>query len=70
MLTSYQLAHVLQMNILDMVPHMRNAFEGPSPLVVGIPLVPDAQDALGLTKHKGKLVELRGGAERERGVLP
>ena len=26
MVTSYQLAQVLQMNILNMIPHVRNAF--------------------------------------------
>lgn len=34
MVTSYQLAKVLQMNILDMVPHVRNVFKGAAPLVI------------------------------------
>jgi hypothetical protein len=31
---SFELVQVLQMNILNMIPHMRNAFEGTSPLIV------------------------------------
>jgi hypothetical protein len=34
MITRYQLVQVLQMNTLNVVPHMRNAFGGASPLVV------------------------------------
>lgn len=61
MVTGYLLVQVLQMQILNMVPHMRNTFERTSPFVVRIPLVPDAEDALGLTQNEGKLIELREG---------
>jgi hypothetical protein len=69
--TSYQLAQVLQMNILNMIPHVRNAFEGTSPSVVCIPLVPDAEDALGLAQNEGKLVQLGEGigARSGRGLF-
>jgi hypothetical protein len=49
------------MNILNMIPHVRNTFEGTSPSVVCIPLVPDAEDALGLAQNEGNLVELGEG---------
>ena len=65
MVTGYLLVQVLQMQILNMVPHVRNAFERTSPFVVCIPLVPDAEDALGLAQNKGKLIELREGIGRE-----
>jgi hypothetical protein len=58
MVTSYTLAQVLQKNILNMIPHVRNAFEDTSPSVVCIPFVPDAEDALCLAQNEGKLVEL------------
>jgi hypothetical protein len=50
MVTRDLLVQVLQMNIINMVPHVRNAFKGTSPLVVRIRLVPDAEDALGLAQ--------------------
>jgi hypothetical protein len=37
---------------------MGNAFEGASPFIVHVPLVPDAEDTLGLAYNKRKLVEL------------
>jgi hypothetical protein len=67
MVTRYQLVQAFQMNILNMVPHVRIAFEGTSPFVVCIPLVPDAEDALGLAQNEGKLVELREGIGRGGG---
>jgi hypothetical protein len=66
MVTSYQLAQGLQMNILNMIPHVRNAFEGTSPSVVCIPLVPDAQDALGLAQITRRAGGRDRGSERER----
>jgi len=67
--TGYLLVQVLEMKILNMVPHVRNAFERASPLVVCIPLVPDAEDALGLTQNEGKLIELREGIRRGGGCV-
>jgi hypothetical protein len=58
MVTSYQLVQALQMNMLYMVPHVRNAFEGTSPLFVCIPLIPDTEDALSLAQDEGDLVRL------------
>ena len=49
------------MNILNMVPHVRKAFERTGPFVVCIPLVPDAEDALGLAQNEGKFVQLEEG---------
>jgi hypothetical protein len=49
------------MKILNMIPHVGNAFEGASPFVVCIPLVPNAEDTLGLAQNERKLVELREG---------
>jgi hypothetical protein len=57
----YHMAKVLQMKILNMVLHVRNAFEGTSPLFVCIPIVPDTEDALSLAQDKGKLFGLRRG---------
>jgi hypothetical protein len=34
------------MNILNAIPHMRNTFKGVSPLVIGIPLVPNPENTL------------------------
>ena len=65
--TRDQFIQVLQMKILNMIPHVGNAFEGAGPFVVCIPLVPDAEDALGLAQNEGKLVKLREGIGR-RGV--
>lgn len=55
MRTRYHLAKVLQMKVLNMVPHVRHAFKGTSPVVVCIPFVPDTEDTLGLAHDKGKL---------------
>jgi hypothetical protein len=62
--TRNQLVQVLQMNILNMVQHMRDTFKGTSLLVVCIPLVPNTEDALGLAKNERKLVELREGVRQ------
>jgi hypothetical protein len=43
------------MNILDMVPHVRNAFKGARSLLIWNPLVFNANDTLGLLVDKGKL---------------
>jgi hypothetical protein len=48
MVTGYLLVQVLQMKILNVVPHVRNVFEGASLLVVYISLVPDTEDVLGV----------------------
>jgi hypothetical protein len=64
MVTGYLLVQVIQMQILNMVPHVRNSFERTSPFVVRIPLVPDAENALGLAQNEGKLIELREGVGR------
>jgi hypothetical protein len=47
----YQLVQVFEINILNMILHVGDAFERTSPLVVRIPLVPDAEDALGLSQN-------------------
>lgn len=49
----YHLAEILQMKVLNMVPHVRNTFEGTSPLILRIPLVPDAGYTLFYAQHKG-----------------
>jgi hypothetical protein len=59
MRTRYHLAKVLQMEVLNMVPHVRHAFKGTSPVVVCIPFVPDTEDTLGLAQDKGKLFGMR-----------
>jgi CRISPR/Cas system endoribonuclease Cas6 (RAMP superfamily) len=46
--TRYYLAKVLQIKVLNIVPHVRNAFKGTSPVVVYILFVPDTEDTLGL----------------------
>lgn len=46
MFTRYQLVQVLQMKIFNMVPHMRNAFNGTIPLVIRIPLVSNPEYTL------------------------
>ena len=51
------------MNILKMIPHVRNAFEGTSPSVVCVPLVPEAEDALGLAQNE----ETHRAGGRDRG---
>jgi hypothetical protein len=48
MVTGYLQVQVFQMQILNMVLYVRNAFERTSPFAVRIPLVPDTEDALGL----------------------
>jgi hypothetical protein len=58
MLTSHHLAEMLQMDILNMAPHMRNAFKGTSPLVVRILLVTDTGITLGLAQDQGELIQL------------
>jgi hypothetical protein len=57
------------MNIINMVPHVRNAFKGTSPLVVRIRLVPDAEDALGLAQGEQKPIQLREGVGRGGGRM-
>ena len=49
------------MQILNMVPHVRNAVERTGPFVVRIPPVTGAEDALGLAQNEGILIELREG---------
>ena len=67
MVTGYLLVQMLQMQILNMVPHVRNAVERTGPFVVRIPLVPDAEDALGLAQNERKLIKLREGIRRRGG---
>jgi len=47
--------HLAQVNILDMVPHVRNALKGARSLLIWKPLVSDANDTLGLLADDGKL---------------
>ena len=47
--------HLAQVNILDMVPHVRNTFKGARSLLIWNPLVSDANDTLGLLADEGKL---------------
>jgi len=47
--------HLAQVNILDMVPHVRRAFKGARSLLIWKPLVSDANDTLGLLADEGKL---------------
>jgi hypothetical protein len=61
MVTRYQLVQVLQIKTLNIVPHVRNTFEGTGSLVVRIPLIPDAEDALGLAQDERQFVELGEG---------
>jgi hypothetical protein len=55
---------VLQIQILNMVLHVRNTVERTGLFVVRILLVPDIEDILGLAQNKGKLIELREGIRR------
>lgn len=55
----YLLVYVLQMQVFNMVPHVRNAFERLSLFIIRIPLIPDTEDTLGLAYNTGKLIELR-----------
>lgn len=53
--------HLAQVNILDMVPHVRNAVEGARSLLVGKPLVSDAKNTLSLLTNDGKFDSRLGG---------
>ncbi len=58
--------HLAQVNFLDMVPHVRNAVEGACSLLVGKPLVSDANDASGLIADERKFIRhWKGGGSRK-----
>jgi hypothetical protein len=55
--------HLAQVNMLDIVPHVRDALEGAHSLLVWQPLVSDANDTLGLLADDGKCIGRLGGRE-------
>jgi hypothetical protein len=61
MVTGYLLVQVLQIQILNIVLHIRNAFKSTGPFVIYILLVPDTEDTLRLAQNKEKLIKLREG---------
>ena len=61
MVTGHLLVQVLQIQILNIVPHIRNTFKSTGLFVIYILLVPDTEDTLRLAQNKGKLIELREG---------
>jgi hypothetical protein len=58
--------HLAQVNILDMVLHVRDALEGARSLLVWKPLVSDANDTLGLLADDGKVIRRLGGLRSGR----